>query len=79
MNDKKNDQFAFSKKNYTLLLIGLIFIILGILLMIGGGSETTTTGKEIFGFQRLTLAPIIIAIGFVIEIFAILSSPNNKK
>ena len=65
--------FAFKKKNYILLIVGLTFIISGIILMIGGGSEDPTKfSYEIFNFQRLTLAPILLAIGFIFQIFAIM-------
>ena len=65
--------FAFSKRNYTLLIIGLAFMASGIILMIGGGSEDPTKFSDaIFNFQRLTLAPILLATGFIIEIFAIM-------
>ncbi len=70
--------FAFTKKNYMLLIIGLAFMASGLILMIGGGSEDPTQfSDEIFNFQRLTLAPILLVIGFIVEIFAIMSkSPD---
>jgi len=70
--------FAFTKKNYILLIIGLAFMASGLILMIGGGSEDPTKfSADIFDFQRLTLAPILLAIGFIIEFFAIMSkSPD---
>ncbi len=65
--------FAFTKKNYILLIIGLAFIASGIILMIGGGSEDPTKfSPDIFDFQRLTLAPILLAVGFIIELFAVM-------
>tara|TARA_B100001250_G_scaffold71782_1_gene58107 strand:- start:11055 stop:11276 length:222 start_codon:yes stop_codon:yes gene_type:complete len=65
--------FAFKKKNYILLIIGLVFIASGIILMIGGGSEDPTKfSADIFDFQRLTLAPVLLAIGFIMQIFAIM-------
>lgn len=65
--------FAFSKKNYILLLVGLTFIASGLILMTGGGSEDPTKfSDEIFNTTRLTIAPILLAIGFIIEIFAIM-------
>jgi len=65
--------FAFSKKNYILLFVGLAFMLSGLILMVGGGSEDPTQfSDEIFNFQRLTLAPILLAIGFIIEIFAVM-------
>lgn len=66
-------QFAFSKKNYFILIIGLLLIAIGFLLMIGGESENPQEfNYAIFNFQRLTLAPIIILAGLVVEIFAIM-------
>ena len=65
--------FLFTKKNYTLLIIGFCFIALGLILLIGGGSEDPNKfSYEIFNFRRLTLAPVLILIGFIIEIFAIM-------
>ena len=70
--------FAFTKRNYILLIAGLAFIISGLILMIGGGSEDPTKfSYEIFNFQRLTLAPILIVVGFIIEIFAIMYKSKN--
>ena len=70
--------FAFKKKNFMLLLIGLAFMASGLILMIGGGSDDPTKfSDEIFNFQRLTLAPILLAIGFIIEIFAIMSKSKE--
>ncbi|MEI7897120.1 MAG: DUF3098 domain-containing protein [bacterium] len=71
-------EFAFGKENYRLMLIGLAFIVIGFLLMVGGGS--TDPGKfnpEIFSFRRITLAPILILAGYVIEIFAIMKRPKD--
>jgi hypothetical protein len=71
-------EFAFGKENYRLMLIGLGFILVGFLLMIGGGSEDPTKfSPEIFSFRRLTLAPILILAGFGIEIFAIMKKPKD--
>ncbi len=70
--------FAFGKENYKLLFIGLAFIIVGFLLMVGGGSDDPKEfSYEIFNFRRLTLAPILILIGYVIEIFAIMKKPRD--
>lgn len=65
--------FTFNKKNYQLLMLGLVFIISGYALMIGGGAENPQEfSYEIFDFQRWVLAPVLILIGLVIEIFAIM-------
>ena len=65
--------FAFSKKNYILLIIGLAFIASGLILMIGGGSDDPTKfSDKIFNTTRLTIAPILLGAGFIIELFAIM-------
>jgi hypothetical protein len=47
--------------------------------MIGGGSDDPTVfSDKIFDFRRLTLAPILIATGFIIEIFAIMHKQKQK-
>ncbi len=65
--------FTFSKQNYRLLIIGIVLIALGFIFMIGGGSnDPNIFNYKIFNFQRLTLAPILILAGFIVEIFAIM-------
>ena len=62
----------------SLMLIGLAFIAIGFLLMIGGGStDPNKFNPEIFDFRRITLAPILILAGYVIEIFAIMKKPRD--
>lgn len=71
-------QFAFERENYKWMLIGLAVIVVGFLLMIGGGSDDPHVfNKEIFNFRRLTLAPLLILAGYVIEIFAIMKRPRD--
>ncbi len=75
---EETSEFAFARKNYKLLLIGLAFIILGFILMVGGGSDDPKVfNEDIFSFQRITLAPILIVAGYVIEIFAIMKRPKD--
>jgi hypothetical protein len=70
--------FAFGRENYRLLLIGLGLIIIGFLLMVGGGSDDPNVFSDrIFNFQRLTLAPILILAGFVVEIIAIMKKSKD--
>ena len=77
LENKKSD-LAFGKENYILLLVGLGFIVTGFILMTGGGSEDPNVfSEEIFSFRRITLAPIIVITGFVIEIFAIMKKPKD--
>ena len=69
----ENQKEIFGKKNYQIMFTGLAFIIAGFILMSGGDTGDETSFKpEIFNFQRITLAPILILTGFVIEVFAIM-------
>jgi membrane-bound ClpP family serine protease len=70
---------TFTKKNYYILIAGIAFILLGYILMIGGGSDDPNVfNPAIFGFQRVTLAPIVCLIGFVTIIVAIMWRPKNE-
>lgn len=71
------DKYAFGRKNYRLLFIGLGLLFLGFILMIGGGSDNPQEfNYEIFNFRRITLAPILILAGFAVEIFAIMTKSD---
>ena len=75
-----NEGLAFEKENYVIMLIGLAFIVIGFLLMSGGGSgDPKIFSEEIFSFRRITLAPIVVMLGFIIEIYAILKKPKAEK
>lgn len=70
VEDKRN--LPFTKMNYILVLVGVALIALGMILMIGGGSsDPDVFNEKMFNFQRITLAPILILLGFVTEIVAI--------
>ena len=74
----ENQKEIFGKKNYQIMFVGLAFIIAGFVLMSGGDTgDETSFNPEIFNFQRITLAPILILIGFVIEVFAIMYKPKK--
>ena len=65
--------FTFGKRNYQLLIAGVIVMAIGFILMSGGGSEDPNVFSDaIFNTRRLTIAPILILTGLVIEVFAIL-------
>jgi hypothetical protein len=68
---------TFTKKNYYVLVAGIVLIALGYILMIGGGSnDPNEFNPEIFSFQRITLAPMVCLIGFVTIIVAIMWRPK---
>lgn len=73
-------QFAIPRKNIIYLLAGLALMIIGFVLMTGGGTTDPSVfpEKEMFSFRRITLAPLFILAGFVVEIFAIMYKPKTK-
>ena len=74
---KEKRKMVFGKKNYQLMILGLIFITLGFLLMSGGGSEDPNIfNDEIYNFRRIRVAPILVVFGFIIEVYAIMKNPN---
>ena len=62
----------FKRKNYIILLIGIITLIIGFILLSGGGSYDYEYNKSIFNFQRQVLAPIVIIISLIICGFSIM-------
>ncbi len=78
-NKKTYKTFVFEKKNYLVMIIGLLFIASGFILMSGGASDDPNVfNPEIYNFQRIRLAPTLVLIGFAIQVYAILFSSKKK-
>ena len=70
-------KLLFGKRNYKFMLIGILFIAFGFILMSGGGSDDPNVfNEEIYSFRRIRLAPILVIIGFIIEVYAILTKSD---
>ena len=85
---EEDRNYTFSRVNYILKIIGVVILVVGFVLLSGGASTNPndfypngdeTQVPEIFNFRRLTLAPIVILIGFFFEIVVILWKPKNDK
>jgi hypothetical protein len=61
----------FGAENYRLMMIGVAVILVGFFIM--------TLDKEEFGFGflGLTLGPLVVLSGFIVEFFAILRKPKK--
>lgn len=70
----------FGKENFKWMLIGVAVLILGFVLMAGGGSDDPNVfnADEVYSTRRITIAPIIILIGLIIEIYAIFRQPKTS-
>ncbi|HNR49660.1 MAG TPA: DUF3098 domain-containing protein [Bacteroidia bacterium] len=65
--------FAFGRINYILMIAGIVLIFLGYVLMSGGGSDDPNVfNPAIFDTQRITIAPIVVILGYALEVVAIL-------
>lgn len=71
MSEKR--KLAFEKANYIIMLIGVIVLILGFIIM------TMDTEPHGFGFEGLTLGPVIVMLGFLIQFVAIFYKPKSKS
>ncbi len=74
-----NRNFAFEKKNFILLAIGMVIVILGFILMTGPSSSQTYFEPDIFSVRRIKVAPAICFFGFIFMIYGIMHRPQNKE
>ena len=69
----------FGMLNYILLVVGIVVLGIGYVLLSGGGTDDPNVFSEaIFDRRRLTVAPIVLVIGFAIEFVAIFISVAPK-
>lgn len=62
------------------MIAGTVIIALGYLLMMGGGSDDPNVfSEEIFSFRRITLAPIVIIIGFLVVMISIMWKEKGTR
>jgi len=79
-NNKPQRAPLFRKTNYILMAAGVIILVIGYLCLRGGGSENPAEFSDaIFNTQRMIVAPVMMALGLVIELFAIMWYPKAKK
>lgn len=71
---EKNRSELFGKSNFLWMGIGIAIILIGFLLMAGGKSTDPNVfaENEVYSFQRITLAPILIITGLMVEVYAIM-------
>jgi hypothetical protein len=80
---KKQLPELFAKENYTWMIIGAAIVALGMFLMSGGKNPNPNTFdyNVVYSTTRITVAPILIVAGLLIEVYAIFKrpkqSPNN--
>lgn len=81
MDNKENNsgRMPFTMRNYAMMLVGVVVIILGFVLMSGGAEHTATEfDASIFSVRRITVAPIVVIAGFVIVGVGIMKRFKSK-
>lgn len=63
----------FGKKNYQLMIAGLLIIMIGFIIMM---LDREPHG---FGLLGITISPVVVLAGFVVEVFAILHTPKDEN
>lgn len=68
-----NNKPVFEKMNYILMIVGILLLIIGLIVMM--------LDKEDYGFGTLgiTVGPVIVLLGLIVEFFAIFYKPKNKE
>jgi len=68
----------FEKDNYMWMLGGIVVMAIGLILMVGGKSDDPNQfhPDQVYSTTRITIAPILILAGLVLEIFAIFRKPK---
>ncbi|RXK83363.1 DUF3098 domain-containing protein [Filimonas effusa] len=79
-NKPKNSSVLFTKENYVLMLVGGVIVALGMLLMSGGKNDPNEFDyKVVYSTTRITIAPIVIVLGLLVEIYAIFKKPKQQQ
>lgn len=70
---QNNGTLVFGKNNFKFILAGVALIGLGLVLMSGASMPSPDVWDEslIYSFRRITLAPILIILGLVVNVYAI--------
>ena len=80
MSEVKATPSVFNKENYKWMLIGLVLMAIGMFLMAGGVSNKDPNVFDkaaVYSSTRITIAPLLILAGLVIEIIAIFKKSSK--
>lgn len=75
------NRFPFTRENYLIMIAGIVVIIIGYALMVGGRSPDPNQfyPDQVYSWRRITLAPIVIILGFLVEVYAIMKRPKISE
>lgn len=59
------------------MIVGVLIVVLGFVLMAGGGSEDPEKfSYDIFSTRRITIAPIMVMLGYIVVMLGIMRKPK---
>jgi len=67
---EQHTSLVFGKRNYQFFLLSIGVVALGFILMMGT--------EDIYSFTKITLAPLVVVIGFALGVVSILIKPKNS-
>lgn len=73
------NQMALGKKNFILIAVAGLMIIVGFVLMLGPSATVDHYEPDIFSTRRIVIGPMIAFLGFVAMAIAIIVSPGKKN
>ncbi|MCC6288861.1 MAG: DUF3098 domain-containing protein [Chitinophagaceae bacterium] len=81
MTDKKATGTLFNKQNYMWMAIGAAVMVIALLLMAGGKSDDPKVFdyNQVYSKTRITVAPILLMLGLMIEVYAIMRKPKASE
>ena len=76
----KHTSSLFETDNIKWMILGGVVLILGLLLMAGGKSKDPNVfdPSQLYSIRRVTIAPLLVVGGLIIEIYAIMKKPKSK-
>ena len=73
------EQMPLIRKNFILMIIAGVMIVLGFALMAGGATDWNSFNEDIFSARRIVIGPTIAFLGYLFMGFAIMYTPKNNK
>lgn len=76
--EEVSNGFALGKQNLIIILVAFLIIVIGFFLMSGGGSDDLNKfSEELFSPTRITVAPILVMLGFILVVVGIVRKPKD--
>ncbi len=68
----EKQKMVFGSMNYIIMLAGVLLMVIGYFIM------STDTNRYGFGDNGLTIGPMLVLAGLIVEVYAIFYTPKKK-